>query len=189
MSTNFSGWCCCQEILIHDKVFCKLGQWQTCGYADPAVCFVFLCETAPGCPACGRQCKGKITQREKQHGARTKSQLPVLWGCSWKATISVGFPLEMPHTKSPHKKCFRTPEPEMKLQSYRDTLVLTEAKCAISLKQWGNGGGGKNVLWFIYLFPVAVENFLQAKRRPEIDPVCQLWISINHDPNSIGVFK
>lgn len=43
----------------------------------------------------------------------------------------------MPHTKSPHKKCFRTPETKMKLQSYGDTLVLTEAKIAISLKQWG----------------------------------------------------
>lgn len=80
----------------------------------------------------------------------------------------------------------------MKLQSYGDTLVLTEAKYAISLKQWGNGGGGgggKNVLWFIYLFPVAVENFLQAKGRPEIDPICQLWISINNEHNSIRVFK
>lgn len=43
----------------------------------------------------------------------------------------------MPHTKSPHKKCFRIPETKMKLQSYGDTLVLTEAKIAISLKQRG----------------------------------------------------
>lgn len=51
------------------------------------------------------------------------------------------------------------------------------------------GGGGRNVLWFIYLFPVAVENFLWAKRRPETDPICQLWISINDKHNSIRVFK
>lgn len=44
--------------------------------------------------------------------------------------------------QSPHKKCFRMPETKMKLQSYRDTSILTEAKCAISLKQWGTGGGG-----------------------------------------------
>lgn len=67
------------------------------------------------------------------------------------------------------------PEPEMKLQSYRDTLVLTEAKCAISLKQWGTEEEGRMFYdLFIYLFPVAVENFLQAQQRPEIDPICQL---------------
>lgn len=38
------------------------------------------------------------------------------------------------------------PETEMKLQHDGDTLVLTVAKYAISLKQWRNGGGGRNVL-------------------------------------------
>ena len=52
----------------------------------------------------------------------------------------------MLHTKGPCKKCFRVPETKMKLQCYGDTVVLTVAKYAISLKQWGNGGGGKNVL-------------------------------------------
>lgn len=60
--------------------------------------------------------------------------------------LSVGFPLEMSSTKGPHKKCFRVLETKMKLQCYGDTSVLTVAKYAISLKQWGNGGGGKNVL-------------------------------------------
>lgn len=146
-----------------------------------------LSEVAPGCPSLWKAMQGQDTHRKKQ--SQTKSQLPVPGGCSWKATISVGFPLEMPHTKSPHKNCFGMPETKMKLQSYGDTLVFTQAKYAISLKQWGNRGGGTSVLWFIYLFPVAVENFLQAKRRPQIDPICQLWISINNNHNSVRVFK
>lgn len=46
------------------------------------------------------------------------------------------------------------PRTKMKLQSYRDTLILTEAKCAISLKQWGSGegGGGGGECSMIYLF-------------------------------------
>lgn len=67
-------------------------------------------------------------------------------GCSWKATIFVGCPLEMPHTEGPYKKCFRMSEAELKLQCYGDVLVLPVAKYAISLKQWGNGGGGRNIL-------------------------------------------
>lgn len=52
----------------------------------------------------------------------------------------------MPHIKGPCKKRSRVPETKMKLQCYGDTLVRTVAKYAISLKQWGNGGGGRNVL-------------------------------------------
>lgn len=52
----------------------------------------------------------------------------------------------MLHTKGPCKKCFRVPETKMKLQCYGDAVVLTVAKYAISLKQWGNRGGGRNVL-------------------------------------------
>lgn len=115
-----------------------------------------------------RQCKSKsMIQREAeamQHTDEIPSLVP--WGCSWKATISVGCPLEIPPSTGPDEKCFRVPETKMKLQHYGDTSVLTVAKYAISLKQWGGGGwgGGRNVLWFIYLFPVAVENFLSAKR-------------------------
>lgn len=52
----------------------------------------------------------------------------------------------MPHIKGPCKKRSTVPETKMKLQCYGDTLVRTVAKYAISLKQWGNGGGGRNVL-------------------------------------------
>lgn len=62
------------------------------------------------------------------------------------ATIFVGCPLEMLHTKGPCKKWFRVPVTKMKLQCYGDAAVLTVAKYAISLKQWGSGGGGRNVL-------------------------------------------
>lgn len=75
VSTNFSGWCCCQEILIHDKVSCKLGQWQTCRRTDPAVCFVLLLEVAPGCPGPWEAMQDLLTH-----------QIPALvpWGCSWR---------------------------------------------------------------------------------------------------------
>lgn len=52
----------------------------------------------------------------------------------------------MLHTKGPYKKWFRVPVTKMKLQCYGDAAVLTVAKYAISLKQWGSGGGGRNVL-------------------------------------------
>jgi hypothetical protein len=42
----------------------------------------------------------------------------------------------MPHSKGPHKKCPRVPETKMKWQCYKDALILTVAKYAISLKQW-----------------------------------------------------
>lgn len=113
----------------------------------------------------------------------------VPWSYSCKANISGGCPLAMPRTIGPCKKCFRMPETKIKLQCYGDTSALTVAKYAISLKQWRNEGGGRNVLWFIYLFPVAVENFLRGEGRPETDPICQLWISINNEHNSIRVFK
>lgn len=68
-------------------------------------------------------------------------------GCSWKATIFVGCPPEM-RCLVPKAlvKCFRMSEAELKLQCCGDVLVLPVAKYAISLKQWGNGGGGRNIL-------------------------------------------
>lgn len=55
-------------------------------------------------------------------------QIPCLvpWGCSWKATVFVGCPLKMPHTKGPYAKCFKVPETKTKLQRYRDTLFLQQ---------------------------------------------------------------
>lgn len=93
VSTNLSGWCCCWEILIHGKASCRLGQWQTCRWTGPAVGFVLLPEVAPGCP-------GPWKARQGQE--LLTDQIPALlpWGCSWKATISVGFsPRDAPYQK------------------------------------------------------------------------------------------
>lgn len=48
--------------------------------------------------------------------------------------------------------------------SVLEILGSSSAKYAISLKQWGRGGGERQALWFIYLFPVAVENFSRSER-------------------------
>lgn len=189
MSTNFPGWCCCQEILIHDKGFCKLGTEANLQMDGP---YSLLCLSGWDSTWLLRPVEGSANARSHIEAAmwlphRIPSLVP--WGCSCKATISLGCPLEVPRTKGPHKKYFKMPETKIKLQCCGDTSVLTVAKYAISLKQWRNEGGGRNVLWFIYLFPVAVENFLQAKGRPETDPICQLWISINNEHNSLRVFK
>lgn len=137
---------------------------------------------------CRRPCKCKISHRSS-NVASTPNPIPGTMRLLLQGNHFCRCPLETPRTKGPHKKYFKMPETKIKLQCCGDTSVLTVAKYAISLKQWRNEGGGRNVLWFIYLFPVAVENFLQAKGRPETDPICQLWISINNEHNSLRVFK
>lgn len=57
----------------------------------------------------------------------------------------------MPHIKGPCKKRYRVPETKMKLQRYGDTLVLTVAKYAISLKQWGKGGEEGGMFYDLFI--------------------------------------
>lgn len=62
MSINFPGWCCCQEILIHDKVFCELGTEANLRMDRPYSLLCLLADTAPGGP--GLQ---KEVQRQDLH--------------------------------------------------------------------------------------------------------------------------
>lgn len=76
MSTNFSGWCCCQEILIHDdKVFSA--NWGSGKPADPQDLQFALsfCESQHLAAWPVEDNKGKIPQREKKCGSPTKFQL------------------------------------------------------------------------------------------------------------------
>lgn len=60
MSINVPGWCCCQEIRMHDKVFCKFGTEERIADARPLrFALSFWQRQYLAARACGRQEAGK----------------------------------------------------------------------------------------------------------------------------------
>lgn len=130
VSTNFPGWCCCQEILIHDSFLQTGDRGKPAGAGTLQFALSFWLRQHLAAQACRRQCGrhdpcvGEAVQLTEQ----ILSLAP--WGCSWMATIfASGCPLEMLHTKGPCKKWFRVPVTKMKLQCYGDAAVLCSQVC------------------------------------------------------------
>lgn len=142
MSTHFPGWCCCQEILIHDEGFLQIGDRANLRSQGPSG---RLCLSGGGStwqlgPEKRDHLRGRSSAAHGSHPVPRTTRLFLEGNHFWRLS-----PRDASYRR-PLQECFRMSEAQLRLQRYGDASVRTVAKYAISLKQWGNGGGGKNVL-------------------------------------------